>query len=91
MTKSDVLGHILPRLKFQWAHDNIAEFFERIVEHGYVLVFLTARPVTSKDSTVSYLGSVEQNGFKLPVCPVFTSCKSLYESLNGELLKKSHW
>ena len=47
VTKSDVLGHILPKFKYQWAHENIAEFCEEIIKHGYLLIFITARPITS--------------------------------------------
>lgn len=46
VTKSDILGHILPKVFLNWEHKNIVQFFKTIIDHNYLLVFLTAWPVS---------------------------------------------
>lgn len=36
ITKSDVLGHVIPAIGGQWAHAGVAELFTRIKENGYL-------------------------------------------------------
>lgn len=34
ITKSDVLGHVIPAIGGQWAHAGVAELYTRIKENG---------------------------------------------------------
>lgn len=34
ITKSDVLGHVIPAIGGQWAHAGVAELYTRIAQNG---------------------------------------------------------
>ncbi len=35
VTKSDMFGHILPRIGIEWAHSGIANLYTNILKNGY--------------------------------------------------------
>ena len=43
ITKSDVLGHILPVIGRDWAQSGVAELFSKIRANGYHIMYLSAR------------------------------------------------
>lgn len=45
ITKSDVLGHLLPMVGKDWAQLGVAELFTKIAENGYKLLYLSARAI----------------------------------------------
>ena len=45
ITKSDVLGHILPMVGRDWAQIGVAELFSKIEANGYKLLYLSARAI----------------------------------------------
>ena len=45
VTKSDMLGHVLPRLGRDWTHLGIAKFYSVIKKNGYEFLYLTSRPI----------------------------------------------
>ena len=46
VTKSDLLGHVLPRLGISdWAHTGIAKLYSNIHLNGYKVVYLSSRPI----------------------------------------------
>lgn len=45
ITKSDVLGHILPMVGRDWAQIGVAQLFSKIEENGYKLLYLSARAI----------------------------------------------
>jgi phosphatidate phosphatase LPIN len=45
ITKSDVLGHVLPRFGHDWSHPGIAYLFNLISQNGYQILYLTARAI----------------------------------------------
>lgn len=56
MTKSDVLGHLLPRLGISnWVHIGIASLYTNIYENGYKMIYLTSRPLGMSNSTRKFL------------------------------------
>ena len=70
ITKSDVLGHVLPRLGKDWSHNGVTELFTNIRKNGYEFLYLTSRAIGMADSTRGYLQSLEQaSNFKLPDGP----------------------
>lgn len=74
-----------------WAHENIAKFFKNIIEHNYILIFVTSRPISHSEGTIDYLNSIDQNGEKIPECPVMTRCSGLFEALNSEIIQNNPW
>jgi len=45
ITKSDVLGHILPIVGKDWAQSGVAQLFTKIQNNGYRLLYLSARAI----------------------------------------------
>lgn len=45
ITKSDVLGHVLPVIGRDWAQSGVAELFTKIKNNGYHLAYLSARAI----------------------------------------------
>ena len=45
ITKSDVLGHILPIIGRDWAQSGVAQLFTQIQDNGYKMLYLSARAI----------------------------------------------
>lgn len=45
ITKSDVLGHILPIIGNDWAQSGVAQLFTQIQDNGYKMLYLSARAI----------------------------------------------
>jgi phosphatidate phosphatase LPIN len=58
ITKSDVLGQVLPTLGADWTHQGVTKLFDNIAKNGYMMLYLTARPVGLSDFTRKYLNSI---------------------------------
>jgi phosphatidate phosphatase LPIN len=60
VTKSDVLGHILPRLGASyWAHTGITNLYTDINMNGYKILYLSSRPIGFATGTRKYLASIQ--------------------------------
>ena len=45
ITRSDVLGHMLPRVGLDWSHTGVARLFTNIQRNGYLILFLSSRAI----------------------------------------------
>jgi phosphatidate phosphatase LPIN len=45
VTKSDALGHILPKFGKDWSHKGIAKLYTAIKNNEYQFMYLTSRPI----------------------------------------------
>lgn len=45
ITRSDVLGHVLPRVGKDWSQPNTVELYKSIQANGYKMLYLTARAI----------------------------------------------
>ena len=45
ITKSDVLGHILPIIGNDWSQSGVAQLFTQIQDNGYKMLYLSARAI----------------------------------------------
>lgn len=54
ITKSDVLGHILPMVGRDWAQIGVAQLFSKIEENGYKMLYLSARAIGQSKVRKSY-------------------------------------
>jgi phosphatidate phosphatase LPIN len=43
ITRSDLLGHVLPTLGVDWSHPGITQLFHNIDSNGYQIMFLSSR------------------------------------------------
>ncbi|PHJ24253.1 lns2 (lipin ned1 smp2) protein [Cystoisospora suis] len=67
ITRSDVLGQLMPIVGRDWSHDGVAELFTKIKKAGYLILYLTARAIGQADATRDYLfGLTQQQTNKLP-------------------------
>ena len=66
ITKSDVLGHVLPIISMDWAQYGVASLFNKIRNNGYQIAYLSARAIGQAPTTKTYLQSVSQEDLNLP-------------------------
>ena len=62
ITKSDVLGHLMPRVGYDWAHLGVTSLYSRITSNGYQMLYLTARGIGMAGTTRDYLASIVRAG-----------------------------
>jgi len=88
ITKSDVLGHVIPAIGGQWAHAGVAELYTRIKENGYRIVYLSSRAIGQSHYTKSYLQSLAQGSKNLPDGPVLLSPTSVLMAFRKEVIER---
>uniref|UniRef100_A0A0K8TTZ6 phosphatidate phosphatase n=1 Tax=Tabanus bromius TaxID=304241 RepID=A0A0K8TTZ6_TABBR len=88
ITKSDVLGHILPMVGKDWAQIGVAQLFSKIEENGYKLLYLSARAIGQSRATREYLRSIRQGDVKLPDGPLLLNPTSLISALHREVIER---
>ncbi|XP_037080656.1 phosphatidate phosphatase LPIN1-like isoform X2 [Pollicipes pollicipes] len=88
ITKSDVLGHILPIVGQNWAQSGVAALYSKIRDNGYKFLYLSARAIGQAPITREYLRSVRQGDVRLPEGPLLLSPSSLVSALHREVIEK---
>ncbi|GMT10956.1 hypothetical protein PFISCL1PPCAC_2253 [Pristionchus fissidentatus] len=88
ITKSDVLGHVIPAIGGQWAHAGVAELYTRIKANGYKLVYLSSRAIGQASITKKYLKTVEQDSRVLPDGPVLLAPDSVLVAFRREVIER---
>ncbi|MEW5306188.1 MAG: hypothetical protein WDW36_008672 [Sanguina aurantia] len=91
ITRSDLLGHILPAVGVDWSHPGIAKLLSDIQGNGYVVMYLSSRAITQANVTRAFINALLQGQEKLPVGPVIISPQGLLPSLYREIIvRRSH-
>lgn len=91
ITRSDVLGHLLPQLGMDWTHHGITELYHHLAEHGYQILFLSSRSIGQAEYTRAFLASILQSDFRMPVGPVIISPFGILPALYKEMvLRRPH-
>uniref|UniRef100_A0A182NHK7 phosphatidate phosphatase n=1 Tax=Anopheles dirus TaxID=7168 RepID=A0A182NHK7_9DIPT len=88
ITKSDVLGHILPMVGKSWDQIGVAQLFTKIEENGYKMLYLSARAIGQAKTTRGYLQSIRQGDVKLPDGPLLLNPTSLMSAFHREVIEK---
>uniref|UniRef100_T1JA68 phosphatidate phosphatase n=1 Tax=Strigamia maritima TaxID=126957 RepID=T1JA68_STRMM len=88
ITKSDVLGHILPIIGKDWAQSGVAQLFTKIKNNGYQFLYLSARAIGQARVTREYLKSVRQGDVCLPDGPLLLNPSSLISAFHREVIEK---
>ncbi|KAL0268449.1 UNVERIFIED_CONTAM: hypothetical protein PYX00_010397 [Menopon gallinae] len=88
ITKSDVLGHILPIVGKDWAQSGVAQLFTKIKNNGYKLLYLSARAIGQARVTRDYLKSIKQGDLSLPDGPLLLNPTSLISAFHREVIEK---
>lgn len=90
ITKSDLLGHVLPMLGHDWTHAGVAELYTKIAENGYRFIYLSARAIGQAGVTRNYLEQViQRDNYRLPVGPILLSPTSLFNALHREVISRT--
>ena len=53
ITRSDVLGHILPQVGVDWSHPGVTAMLRAITANNYHVVYLTSRALGQVDIIIS--------------------------------------
>lgn len=88
ITRSDVLGHLLPAVGRDWSQVGVAGLYTMIEKNGYKMLYLTARPIGQASQTRAFLHNVTQGNSKLPNGPVLMSPNRLVESFTREVIRR---
>ncbi|ETN61183.1 lipin-3 [Anopheles darlingi] len=88
ITRSDVLGHILPMVGKSWDQIGVAQLFSKIEENGYKMLYLSARAIGQAKTTRGYLQSIRQGDVKLPDGPLLLNPTSLMSAFHREVIEK---
>ncbi|CAD6187034.1 unnamed protein product [Caenorhabditis auriculariae] len=88
ITKSDVLGHVIPAIGGTWAHAGVAELYSRIKNNGYKMVYLSSRAIGQSHTTKQYLKSIAQDSKQLPDGPVLLSPTSIITAFRREVIER---
>lgn len=88
ITRSDVLGHLLPAVGRDWSQVGVAGLYSLIAKNGYKMLYLTARPIGQASQTRDFLHNVAQGSARLPNGPVLMSPNRLMESFTREVIRR---
>jgi len=61
ITRTDMLGHVLPRFGRDWTHGGIAKLYTTIKNNGYEFLYLSSRPIGLADTTRDYIKGIIQD------------------------------
>uniref|UniRef100_A0A183BIK5 LNS2 domain-containing protein n=1 Tax=Globodera pallida TaxID=36090 RepID=A0A183BIK5_GLOPA len=88
ITKSDVLGHVIPAIGGTWAHSGVAELYTGIKKNGYQMVYLSSRAIGQSHYTKTYLQNFAQGSRMLPDGPVLLSPSSVLMAFRKEVIER---
>ncbi|PAA50508.1 hypothetical protein BOX15_Mlig017637g3 [Macrostomum lignano] len=88
ITRSDVLGHILPMVGKDWTQPRITKLFSAIEKNDYRFLYLSARAIGQSAVTRRFLQRVRQEGVTLPDGPVLLSPLSLMRAFHQEVIAR---
>ncbi|XP_025089282.1 LOW QUALITY PROTEIN: phosphatidate phosphatase LPIN1-like [Pomacea canaliculata] len=89
ITKSDVLGQILPIIGRDWSQSGVAQLFTRLSNNGYKLIYLSARAIGQSRLTKDLLRSIKQGDRVLPDGPLLLNPISLISAFHREVIVKN--
>ncbi|KAL2537987.1 uncharacterized protein Fot_19389 [Forsythia ovata] len=89
ITRSDLLGQVMPWVGMDWSQTGVAHLFSAIEENGYQFLFLSARSISQAYNTRQFLFNLKQNGKALPDGPVVISPDGLFPSLFREVVRRA--
>ena len=88
ITKSDILGHVMPLVGRDWSHVGVTALYSDIHRNGYQLLYLTSRAIGQANITRGYIHSLRQGQSSLPFGPVIMSPDRLLHSFKREVIHR---
>jgi len=61
ITRSDILGQLMPIFGKDWSHSGVTELFTNIEKNNYKVMYLTARAIGQSEQTKHYLRKLQQS------------------------------
>eukprot|EP01062_Namystynia_karyoxenos_P006485 TRINITY_DN12276_c0_g1_i2.p1 TRINITY_DN12276_c0_g1~~TRINITY_DN12276_c0_g1_i2.p1 ORF type:complete len:799 (+),score=234.65 TRINITY_DN12276_c0_g1_i2:103-2499(+) len=89
ITRSDILGHLLPRVGKDWTHKGICSFYQRIRRNGYLIMYLSSRSISQIQGTRDYIFNIVQDNKRLPYGPVLMAPDRIFSALTREVLTRT--
>ncbi|KAJ9462770.1 Phosphatidate phosphatase PAH2 [Diplonema papillatum] len=89
ITRSDILGHLLPRVGRDWTHKGICSLYQRIADNGYKLIYLSSRSISQIHSTRDYISSLQQDKHKLPLAPLLVAPDRIFAAFTREVVNRT--
>lgn len=89
ITRSDLMGHVMPALGKDWSHAGVAALYRSIANNNYKLVFLSSRGVGLSDRTRQYLTTLRQGEDSLPDGPVIVAPDTLTTAIYREVVRRT--
>lgn len=98
ITRSDVLGHLLPLIGRDWSQSGVVKLYNLVEANGYKIIYLTARAICQSNQTKNYLVRLTQgilyinlflDNLKLPNGPLLMSPDGLVSSFKREVIDKT--
>ncbi|KAJ7551756.1 hypothetical protein O6H91_06G027200 [Diphasiastrum complanatum] len=89
ITRSDVLGQVMPLVGKDWTQTGVTRLFTAIKDNGYQLMFLSARAISQAYLTRQFLLNLKQDGEPLPDGPVVISPDGLFPSFYREVIRRT--
>lgn len=88
ITRSDILGQVMPIIGKDWSHAGVVELYNRIHANGYKVLYLSSRPIGQAGSTKGYLTNLTQGDKMLPEGPLIMSPDRLFTSFVREVITR---
>eukprot|EP01065_Artemidia_motanka_P044517 TRINITY_DN6358_c0_g1_i1.p1 TRINITY_DN6358_c0_g1~~TRINITY_DN6358_c0_g1_i1.p1 ORF type:complete len:721 (+),score=195.72 TRINITY_DN6358_c0_g1_i1:175-2337(+) len=89
ITRSDILGHLLPRVGKDWTHEGICPLYQRIHENGYQLLYLSSRSLGQIQGTRDFIFNIVQDSQKLPLGPVLMAPDRIASAVAREMVTRT--
>ena len=88
ITRSDLLGHVMPMVGRDWSHLGVTKLYSDIHRNGYELLYLTSRAIGQAGITRGYIQTLRQGQSSLPFGPVIMSPDRLLHSFKREVIDR---
>jgi phosphatidate phosphatase LPIN len=88
ITKSDILGNLMPLMGKDWSHVGVTDLYTNIMNNGYKVLYLTSRAIGQANITRGYIHSLRQGVKGLPPGPVIMSPDRLIHSFKREVIDR---
>eukprot|EP00899_Mesostigma_viride_P012261 jgi/Mesvir1/21035/Mv08083-RA.1 len=88
ITRSDVLGHLMPIVGRDWSQNGVTGLFSCIRDNGFKLMYLSARALAQANRTRQYIANLKQGKNVLPEGPIIISPDGVFPSLYREVIKR---
>jgi hypothetical protein len=88
ITKSDVMGNVMPLIGRDWSHAGVTQLFSNIAKNDFEFVYLTSRSIGQAAVTRTYIQDLKQVEFMLPYGPIVMCPDSLFTAFKREVVDR---